>query len=312
MISSLLTHRLHFLTGKGGVGKSTAAVILSLIAENLGKKVLFIGFDPEGFPTIFNAKRPDFTPAPLTPHIDGIVITPHLSLREYVTRQLKLKKLADFILNNKIVHFFLNAAPGIEEIALMGKIFYLDEETVNGKSRWDMLIIDAPSTGHGLYLFKSPKIFMDITKRGPLIKHTKNIYDMLTNPKRTAIHVISLPEELPVQETIELYREIKKLNLPIGKIFINKILTPFAPPSFFTLPNMGSPRINSAIPHSELSKKINDAVLRFMTRYKIQLHYKKMLEKAVSGTKDIPWILNYPYDLTTLKKLAEELQKSWT
>lgn len=305
-MTSLFQHRLHFFTGKGGGGKTTIASLFALSASARGKKALLIDLDPESpISSLFEAEKGTMTPQPLAPNIDGVLIDPLSSLREFIIRQIKIEKIYDLIFENKIFHFFVKAAPGVEEMALIGKIYYLNDERSGKKPRWDILIVDAPATGHALYLFKIPKVFIDLTQKGPLAEQSKKIYSMLTEKKETAIHLVTIPEELPVQETIELFNEIKKLRLPMGELFLNKtleafenneILRRFAPQN-----DMGS-----------LLKKIEETLLHYQTRQQIQQSYEDRLEKELAKKSfRVPWLLKEALDLSALKKLAGEIEKQW-
>ena len=288
-----LDQKLHFLTGKGGVGKSTLAILLSLSAVKRKKKVLLVELDPQGTLSSFFNQTLNATPRPLAPGLDGILITPRTALREYIVKQVKFSKIYDLIFENKAMHFFLDAAPGIDEIAVIGKIFYLDQQ-----KKWYMIIVDTPASGHSLYLFKSPKVFLDITKVGPIAKRSEELYEMLLNPKRTAIHLVCLPEELPIQETLELNSEIKKLKLPLGKVFLNKMLP--------LLQNTATEASLSSLDAS-LKEKIGELISKYQKRSLIQSSYQKVLEKGL-GQKTIliPWILDQEINLCTL---SSEIKK---
>lgn len=293
-----LDQKLHFLTGKGGVGKSSLAVLLSFIAAKHKKKVLLVELDPQGsLSSFFKGLTLDFIPRPLAPSIDGILITPRMALREYIVKQIKFSKIYDLIFENKAMHFFLDAAPGIDEIAVIGKIFYLDQQ-----KKWDMIIVDTPASGHSLYLFKAPKVFLDITKVGPIAKRSEELYEMLLNPKRTAIHLVCLPEELPVQETLELSSEIKKLKLPLGKVFLNKMLSPLQD----SLVKFSLAKVSLASLDPSFKEKIENSISKYQKRVSIQSSYQKALEKGLSQkTISIPWILDQEINAKILEKMAE-------
>ncbi|MEK7790835.1 MAG: ArsA family ATPase [Deltaproteobacteria bacterium] len=308
-MTSLFQQRLHFFTGKGGVGKTTIASLFALIAASRGKKVLLIDLDPESpVSCLFNTEKGTMTPKPLAPNIDGVLIDPLSSLREFIIRQIKIEKIYDLIFENKIFHFFVKAAPGVEEMALIGKMYYLSDERSGKKPRWDILIVDAPATGHALYLFKIPKVFIDLTQKGPLAEQSQKIYSMLTEKKETAIHLVTIPEELPVQETLELFNEIKKLRLPMGELFLNKKLEAFENNGILrTIGLWGSQNDMGS-----LLKKIEQTLLHYQTRQKIQQSYEDRLEKELSKKSfKIPWILKEAPDLSALKKLGKEIEKQW-
>lgn len=296
----MIHHRLHFFTGKGGTGKTTIASLFALTMANLGKKVLLIDLDPESpLSSLFHAEKATMVPKPLAPNIDGIFIDPMSSLREFIIRQIKIAKIYDLIFENKIFHFFMKAAPGVEEMALIGKIYYLTE------GRWDTLIVDTPATGHGLYLFKIPKVFMELTQKGPLAEQSEKIYSALTEKRQTAIHLVSLAEELPVQETIELFTEIKKLKLPMGELFLNKKLeiSPFA---------RDDENDEKPPPSPSLLHKIEQTLLHYQTRKRLQQSHQERLEKAISKKAiPIPWIFEPLDNIKSLKPLSQKWAKEW-
>jgi len=276
-ISLSFNQGLHFFTGKGGVGKSTLATLSALTLAQRKKKVLLVELDPQGSLSSFFNQTLGYIPKPLAPGLEGILITPRLALREYIVKQVKFSKIYDLIFENKAMQFFLDAAPGIDEIAVIGKIFYLEQQ-----KKWDTIIVDTPASGHSLYLFKSPKVFLDITQAGPIAKRSQELYNMLLTPKRTAIHLVCLPEELPVQETLELYQEIKTMKLPLGNIFLNKML-----PSFQNTATESS--LDTLDP--PLKEKITEILFKYQKRSLIQSSYQKILEKGLSQkTILVPWI----------------------
>ena len=276
-ISLSFNQGLHFFTGKGGVGKSTLATLSALTLAQRKKKVfLFYPYPPSSLSSFFNQTL-GYIPKHLAPGLEGILITPRLALREYIVKQVKFSKIYDLIFENKAMQFFLDAAPGIDEIAVIGKIFYLEQQ-----KKWDTIIVDTPASGHSLYLFKSPKVFLDITQVGPIAKRSQELYNMLLTPKRTAIHLVCLPEELPVQETLELYQEIKTMKLPLGNIFLNKML-----PSFQNTATESS--LDTLDP--PLKEKITEILFKYQKRSLIQSSYQKILEKGLSQkTILVPWI----------------------
>ena len=280
---------LQFITGKGGVGKTTVSALIAKLHARQVKGLLLVDLDPQGaLPHLFEKKKSSYEPLQLAENIEGLVITPFEALKEYAGRQLKIQKIADFIIDNPVIHFFLDATPGVEEIAIMGKIYYLSEEKKGRQKRWDIIIVDAPATGHGLYFFKSPKIFIDITQRGHLRTHVEKIYSLFVSKKKTAIHLVCLPEELPVQETIELFRSSKDLGLPIGETIMNKILPPVSKTS----------EVWEGKTISSLATKLEEAFKHYQIRSELQATYVQALQKEISSNViPLHWFLEKPAEV---------------
>ena|SRR3989338_3469636 len=261
---------IHFFTGKGVVGKTTLCIQKAHVLANENKKVLLVDLDPHGsLKNAFQIKKLGFKPKKLAPNIDGCLLTPKEALKEYAIQQIKLETLYNLFLDNQMIHFFLEAAPGVSEVALMGKIFYLEQE-----KKWDDLIIDTPATGHGLYLFQAPKVFLDIAQTGPIAKRSKDLFEMLGKKERSQIHVVCIPEELPVEETIELVQKIATLKLPLGDVIMNKVLP--------HLETLKSTELSPALKQLKTSPKIEMALLKYKKRIELQKKYIQKLETKLS------------------------------
>ena len=120
----------------------------------------------------------------------------------------------------------------MNDLLMLGKAFNHERETDSlGRACWDTILIDAPATGHGLTFFKFPKVIRDVVPAGNMHRETDEMWNLLVDPSRTTIHLVAIPEELPIQETIELHSALKnELGLPIGRIFLNRFPeSPFSP-----------------------------------------------------------------------------------
>ena len=181
-MAGLLDKRLVFVTGKGGVGKSTVTAALALKAARDGKRVLvcevraherisaLLGHPPVGA----EIRR-------LEPNIDAVDIETGVAFREYALMKLKFQAVYKMVFENRLMKYALRAIPSIAEIVTMGKIVYHVGERVSGRPKWDVILVDAPATGHALTLLRTPRTIMDSVPAGAMADEMQHIQDVLGN-----------------------------------------------------------------------------------------------------------------------------------
>lgn len=223
---ALFERRLVILSGKGGVGKSTVTAALALLASRQGKRVLVVEFAGQcNMALLLGGGTAGYEEVERQPGLFTLSITPELSMEEYLVRELHSRKLYQLIFRNQYVGPFLAAVPGLEDLVSIGKVMDL-ERAVNKKGQpvWDLILVDAPATGQGLNLLRVPKAMMEMTRVGPFHSNTRLIHDLLVDPQRTALSLVTLPEEMPVNETIEMFRMVhRELHIPMGYIIVNAL-----------------------------------------------------------------------------------------
>ena len=221
----LLDRRLIVLTGKGGTGKSTLSAAIALAAASRGKRVLVCEVTArERVSELFG--RPPSGPEvrELQHNLFSVHVRPREAMREYGVMTLHSETLYNLVFERKVVRYFLKAAPSLAEICMLGKVCWhavKDEE--RGRPRWDLVILDAPATGHGLTLLTVPEVFLSLVSEGPLAVDMHWMQALLKDPKRTAVCIATLPEEMPVNEAIELRAALEKHALPLGPVFLNSV-----------------------------------------------------------------------------------------
>ncbi len=218
------------MTGKGGVGKTTISAAVAYAARDRGLKVCLIevGQSPN-LPYIFDREIPVYKEVTVDQGITAFSLDPFMALREYVIKMAKVKKVADWLLNNQVMQYLTQAAPGWKELITLGKIWHVETQTIGYKKRpkYDLIIVDAPATGHGITFLKVPAVILDVLKFGPLRQQTFEVQKMLLDPGRTMLNIVTLPEEMPVNEAIFMNRVAKEsLNIPTGFIFLNSMFPP--------------------------------------------------------------------------------------
>lgn len=231
MEPDLLGRRLLIVTGKGGVGKSTVAAALALVAANRGKRVLVVDVDAKG--TIadrFEAGAIGFKPREVMPGISLMAMDTEASLAEYIRLNLRIPIIGRLGPLARALDFVATAAPGVREILTIGKICWEVRESIEGRADWDLVIVDAAATGHVIAQLGAADAIGELVAVGPVRGQTAWMSELLADPAITALNVVTTPEEMPVAETIELVaRARSELKIPLGAVIVNRVL-----PELFT------------------------------------------------------------------------------
>jgi anion-transporting ArsA/GET3 family ATPase len=222
-----LARRVHFVVGKGGVGKTTVAVALALIAQRAGRRVLVVEMEPGGGagallgmtePTAYEAR-----PSPAGVWV--LAIDGRASLEEYLNLIVPVRRLLSAVFHSKIYQYFVAAAPGLKELMTVGKIWYEAERPqTEGHARWDTIVVDAPATGHSLQYLRMPRAARDTFGPGLVRREAERVVALLEDPAQTAVHLVATAEEMPVAETIEAYERLTgELRMPAGLLVVNRV-----------------------------------------------------------------------------------------
>jgi anion-transporting ArsA/GET3 family ATPase len=228
-LESLLKSRLIIVSGKGGVGKTSISLALALLATERGKKVIVAEIHSEEQVAhvlernTIGYHETELLPD-LWPNLWGINILPRNAFEEYVLLQIKFRSLYRAVFENRLVQNFIEATPGLADMVSIGKVYALT-------LTYDLVIVDAPATGHGLALLEIPAIVSRATRLGPLKSDADRIDRLLHDASRTQVILVTLPEEMPVTEAIEMNQSLeRRLGLPLGPFFLNQYEeSPFTP-----------------------------------------------------------------------------------
>ena len=224
-MGDLVSKRLVVVTGKGGVGKSTVALTLGVAAARQGKRTIVCEVaSQERLSRTFHRERVGFHEVEVSDNLWAISIDPDESMREYVLLQLKVKAMRDLLFRSKLFTYLAAATPGLRELVTIGKIWELalDQRKVKGARRYDLVIVDAPATGHGVGFLQTPRTFANVARVGPIAAQAETLDRFLTDRRRTGVAIVALPEEMPVNETAALERDlVRQVGVAVDRIYLN-------------------------------------------------------------------------------------------
>jgi arsenite-transporting ATPase len=234
----LLAKRILLVTGKGGVGKTTIAAALALAAASAKRRVLCaeVWSDASSphtqtpLMTALRAGRASESPAPARPGIDAVLLTPTQGQRQFL-HQVLPRFLVDAALRAPAIRRFLAAAPALPEMGLMYQLLeLLRRRAADGSPLYETCVVDAPATGHALALAQIPALLLEVIPSGRVGATAREGLAVLTDPNSTGVVAVTLPERLPVGETVELCAGLSRHQVPIAAVVANRVPeNPFDP-----------------------------------------------------------------------------------
>ncbi len=217
----LLDRKLVFVTGKGGVGKSTIASALALVAARRGQRTLACEFDAKGnLADFFSAAPTGWDPTEVQPNLFAMSMDTEESLKEYLRLQVKIPLVARIGPLARTLDFVANAAPGVKEILTVGKVVWETKE-----QHYDLVVVDASATGHVVAQLSAPQAIGELVKVGLVRDQTAWLSEILDDPATTGAVIVAAPEEMPVNESLELAARIRaETRVDLAATVVNRVL----------------------------------------------------------------------------------------
>lgn len=218
-----MVKKAHLVTGKGGVGKSLFSAVLARYFSNQKQLILLAELSEHSFfKDYLNLPDISYKPQSWKPNLDVCQWSPEDCLKEYSLHLLKIESLYRLFFENPVSKSLIQVAPGLHELAILGKL--TSSPRAHGPAMlYDQIVVDSYSTGHFLSLLRAPMALTEIIPFGPMGEQSKKIDEYLRNPDFTEVHIVTLAEELPLTEGIELHQQLKAEFGINAHLYINKV-----------------------------------------------------------------------------------------
>ncbi len=298
---ALLDRRLVVVTGKGGTGKSTISAAVALSAARRGKRVLVCEVVAKERVADFFGRPPSGTQIrELLPNLYSVHVRPREAMREYALMTLKYETLYRIAFENPAARYFLTAAPSLAEIVMLGKVFWhASREMERGRLRWDTVVLDAPATGHGLTFLTVPEVFLRLVSEGPLARDMRSMQSLLADPARSSVCVVTLPEEMPANEAVELDRALRQHQFPAGPLFLNASFSSRFSSQELASVTRGGPLLTAA----------GEAADNHESRAALSAHYEGVLRSAVARELvKVPFLFERTFGAQAIDKVSRAIE----
>lgn len=306
-MSTLFDKRLVVIAGKGGVGRTTVAAAFAVAAARRGRRVLLAQTrSKEHLSTLLGGPRVGPDVVKVRDHLWAVDIFPEDALREYGLMILRSNLVYRAVFENKVSRAFIRAIPGVEDYSLLGKVWYHTTETEHGRPRFDLVILDGPATGHIVTLLSIPQAILEAVPEGPLTRDARSARELLTDPARTQVAMVTLAEEMPVNESVELSEKLRaRVGVSLGALVVNQLY----PPRFVTGP---SARALEELPETTDDETLDPLLVRARIASRRRAMNERYLEKLATSLPlpqaKLPYLFAPEFGVAQVEDLSRRLE----
>lgn len=305
ILEELFRRRALWVTGKGGVGKSSISAALALLSSGRGLRTLLIDVQATGDAARFlDASPPRYEAREAHPNLFHLALHPEEVLDEYLEVALKMPRVRRIGPLRKVFDFIATGAPGVKEVLIPGKVGFEERAVERGRPRWDVIVVDAAPSGQVTSHLRGPRTIQEMVGVGMIRNQTQWVREIVEDPEKTGIVVVALPEEMPVVETQELLQRLpNEVKTPVLSIVANRVVD--APADREALPALArataelgaaAPAVDAALLGAELADD--------------QAEHVQTLRSLGPPTLCVPLLAWDHHDLAATKRIAEALEKS--
>ncbi|WP_336212093.1 ArsA-related P-loop ATPase [Nonomuraea sp. LPB2021202275-12-8] len=317
--------RLHVVTGKGGTGKTTVAAALALALASGGRKVLLVEVEGrQGIAQIFDLpplpyEERRIAVAPSGGDVYALAIDPEEAMLEYMEMFYGMRRAGRALTKMGVVDFATTVAPGFRDVLVTGKTTEaVRRRGKNGKRVYDAVVLDAPPTGRITRFLNVTQEVAGLARVGPIKNHSDLVHGVVKSPE-TAVHFVTLLEEMPVQETLDGIAEARAAGLPTGGIFINMVRESLLPQATLDMAVKGrfdigdlalglkSAGLADSADAASLAEALADEVVEHARRTELERSERESLAGVTLPRYDLP-LLTDGVDLAGLYELADSIR----
>jgi anion-transporting ArsA/GET3 family ATPase len=303
----ILDRRLVFVSGKGGVGKTVVAATLALYAFRRRKRVLLVELSPYGrIRELLGGPELGPEPVEIQPHLEAVRIEPRRALEDFLQGVLPIRALRQRLLASHSFSILTAAAPGIEEFLVLAKIaeFEALRMGLRRRPRYDLILVDAPATGHSLPLLSTARTLMEMMPIGPIGRMAEEVNELLADSRRSAAVIVTIPEEMAVNETIEITASLGSGGaIAVGPLVVNAVW-----PERFSAEEGRWLTSNAADQNDPL---IAAGRYHLEKRRRMEEHLARVRDQLRVDPVELPFVMNSALDRPRLRRLVAAFEQAF-